>query len=107
MSAIAALSIVREFLLYQQRQMAHENGLVMDGRDIGTVVFPNADHISSFTARREVRARRRYEELKAQGQETTLEEVLKNLIHRDQTDSARDIAPLARQTMPWKLILQR
>ena len=54
-SAIAALSIVREFLLYQQRQMAHENGLVMDGRDIGTVVFPNADHKFFFTARREVR----------------------------------------------------
>lgn len=93
-SAIAALSIVREFLLHQQRKMAHENGLVMDGRDIGTVVFPNADHKFFFTARPEVRARRRYEELKAQGQETTLEEVLKNLIHRDQTDSARDIAPL-------------
>jgi cytidylate kinase len=93
-STIAALSVVREFLLLQQRQMAHENGLVMDGRDIGTVVFPNADHKFFFTARPEVRAQRRYEELKAQGQETTFKEVLNNLIHRDQTDSSRDVAPL-------------
>ncbi|MDC0478939.1 (d)CMP kinase, partial [Flavobacteriaceae bacterium] len=93
-STIAALPFVREFLLHQQRQMALENGLVMDGRDIGTVVFPNADHKFFFTALPEVRAQRRYEELKAQGQETTLEEVLNNLLHRDQTDSSRDVAPL-------------
>ena len=93
-STIAALPFVRKFLLHQQRQMALENGLVMDGRDIGTVVFPNADHKFFFTARPEVRAQRRHEELKAQGQETTLEEVLNNLLHRDQTDSSRDVAPL-------------
>mgnify|MGYP001405373260 FL=1 len=93
-STIAALPFVRNFLLHQQRKMALENGLVMDGRDIGTVVFPNADHKFFFTARPEVRAQRRYEELKAQGQETTLEEVLNNLLHRDQTDSSRDVAPL-------------
>lgn len=93
-STIAALPFVRKFLLHQQRQMALENGLVMDGRDIGTVVFPNADHKFFFTARPEVRAQRRYEELKAQGQETTLEEVLNNLLHRDKTDSSRDVAPL-------------
>ena len=63
-SSIAALPIVRKFLLHQQRQMVNENGLVMDGRDIGTIVFPNADHKFFFTARPEVRARRRYEELK-------------------------------------------
>ena len=93
-SIIAALTMVREFLLHQLRHMTSENGLVMDGRDIGTVVFPNADYKFFFTARPEVRARRRYEELKAQGQKTTFEEVLKNLILRDQTDSTRETAPL-------------
>lgn len=93
-STIAALPFVRNFLLHQQRKMALENGLVMDGRDIGTVVFPNADHKFFFTARPKVRAQRRHEELKAQGQETTLEEVLNNLLHRDKTDSSRDVAPL-------------
>jgi len=93
-SSIAAFPIVRKFLLYQQRQMANENGLVMDGRDIGTIVFPNADHKFFFTARPEVRARRRYDELINQGQEITFDEVLNNLIHRDKTDIARDIAPL-------------
>lgn len=93
-STIAALPFVRNFLLHQQQQMALENGLVMDGRDIGTVVFPNADHKFFFTARPKVRAQRRHEELKAQGQETTLEEVLNNLLHRDKTDSSRDVAPL-------------
>lgn len=93
-SIIAALTMVREFLLHQLRHMASENGLVVDGRDIGTVVFPNADYKFFFTARPEVRARRRYEELKAQGQKTTFEEVLNNLILRDQTDSTRETAPL-------------
>ena len=93
-SSIAALPIVRKFLLRQQRQMVNENGLVMDGRDIGTIVFPNADHKFFFTARPEVRARRRYEELIKQGQESTFDEVLNNLIHRDETDIGRDIAPL-------------
>ena len=93
-SIIATLTMVREFLLHQLRHMTSENGLVMDGRDIGTVVFPNADYKFFFTARPEVRARRRYEELKAQGQKTTFEEVLKNLILRDQTDSTRETAPL-------------
>ncbi len=93
-SNIAALTMVREFLLHQLRHMASENGLVVDGRDIGTVVFPNADYKFFFTARPEVRARRRYEELKVQGQITTFEEVLNNLILRDQTDSTRETAPL-------------
>ena len=93
-SSIAALPIVRKFLLHQQRKMANEKGLVMDGRDIGTIVFPNADHKFFFTARPEVRARRRYEELIKQGQEITFDEVLNNLIHRDKSDVGRDIAPL-------------
>ena len=95
-SSIAALPIVRNFLLHQQRQMVNENGLVIDGRDIGTIVFPNADHKFFFTARPEIRARRRYEELINQGQEITFDEVLNNLIHRDKTDIGRDIAPLSK-----------
>ena len=95
-SSIAALPAVRDYLLDQQRDMAHEKGLVMDGRDIGTVVFPDADHKFFFTARPEVRARRRYDELKSHGQQTTLEEVLGNLIHRDKVDSRRNLAPLRR-----------
>ena len=93
-SSIAALPIVRKFLLHQQRLMVNENGLVMDGRDIGTIVFPNADHKFFFTARLEIRARRRYEELINQGHEITFDEVLNNLIHRDKTDIGRNIAPL-------------
>ena len=93
-SSIAALPIIRKFLLHKQRQMANENGLVMDGRDIGTIVFPNADHKFFFTACPEVRARRRYEELINKGQDITFDEVLNNLIHRDKTDIGRDIAPL-------------
>ena len=93
-SSVAALPIVRKFLLHQQRQMLNENGLVMDGRDIGTIVFPNADHKFFFTARPEVRARRRHQELIIQGHEITFDEVLNNLIHRDKTDIGRDIAPL-------------
>ena len=90
------MPIVRNFLLHQQRQMVNENGLVIDGRDIGTIVFPNADHKFFFTARPEIRARRRYEELINQGQEITFDEVLNNLIHRDKTDIGRDIAPLSK-----------
>lgn len=93
-SSIAALPIVRKFLLHQQRQLVNENGLVMDGRDIGTIVFPNADHKFFFTARPEVRARRRYEELINQGHEIKFDEVLNNIIHRDKIDTGRDIAPL-------------
>jgi cytidylate kinase len=93
-SNIAALIIVREFLLHQLRKMASESGLVMDGRDIGTVVFPNANYKFFFTARPEVRAHRRHNELRAQGQKITFEEVLNNLILRDQNDSTRDTAPL-------------
>ena len=93
-SIVASLSVVRDFLLHQQRQMANECGLVMDGRDIGTVVFPNADHKFFFTARVEVRAKRRYQELKSQGQDTTLEKVWNNLTHRDKIDSSRKVAPL-------------
>ncbi len=93
-STIADLTIVRAFLLNQLRHMASENGLVMDGRDIGTVVFPNADYKFFFIARPEIRALRRHEELKAEGQKINFDKVLNNLIHRDQSDVNRKIAPL-------------
>ena len=93
-STIAALDFVRDFTLQQLRKMAGDSGLVMDGRDVGTVVFPDADYKFFFNARPEIRAQRRYEELKAKGQNITLEEVLKNLIQRDELDSKRDIHPL-------------
>ena len=92
--SIAALSFIRDFLLKQLRQMGQESGLVMDGRDIGTVVFPEADYKFFFNAQPEVRAQRRFEELKAQGQKITFDAVLKNLIQRDALDSDRDVAPL-------------
>lgn len=93
-STIATLNFVRDFALYQLRLMRRENGLVMDGRDIGTVVFPNAEYKFFFNARPEIRAQRRYEELIAKGQKITFEEVLNNLVHRDKIDSDRDLAPL-------------
>ena len=93
-STVAALNMVREFILKQIRQMPNKNGMVIDGRDIGTVVFPDAEYKFFFTARPDVRARRRFEELKAQGQQSTFEEVLENLIHRDKFDTSRAISPL-------------
>lgn len=93
-STIAALSFVREFIFHELQLIASENALVIDGRDIGTVVFPHAKHKFFFTARPEVRALRRHQELKSQGQQTSYEEVLNNLVHRDQTDSSRKISPL-------------
>lgn len=95
-SSIAAMSSVRKFILNLLRQMSNEIGLVIDGRDIGTVVFPDADYKFFFIARPEVRASRRYEELLSQGHQTTFEEVLKNLIHRDKIDTSRAISPLCK-----------
>lgn len=93
-SEVSALPQVRETLVKQQRKMGAEGRVVMDGRDIGTVVFPNA-HLKIFmTASPEVRAERRYEELKAKGEEVTLEEVRQNLNHRDQIDTTRAVSPL-------------
>ena len=93
-STIAALSFVRNFALLKLRKMASNSGLVIDGRDVGTVVFPHADYKFFFNARPEIRAQRRFEELKAKGHNITLNEVFKNLIQRDALDSERDIAPL-------------
>lgn len=93
-SEVSALPEVRETLVRQQQKMGAEGKVVMDGRDIGTVVFPDA-HLKIFmTASPEVRAQRRYEELRGKGEEVTLEEVRQNLNHRDRIDTTRTVSPL-------------
>lgn len=93
-SPVAALSSVRSFLVKQQQQMGVEKGIVMDGRDISTVVFPNAELKIFVTAKKEVRAQRRLKELKAKGHTITYDEVVKNLEERDRIDSTREDSPL-------------
>ncbi|MRJ08594.1 (d)CMP kinase [Ornithobacterium rhinotracheale] len=93
-SFIAAIPEVRAFLVEQQRDMGKKQSLVMDGRDIGTVVFPEADYKFFITARPEVRAKRRYDELIAKGKDVNLEEITKNVIERDHIDTTRAISPL-------------
>lgn len=94
-SPIAALGFVRSQLVTWQQQMGQEGGIVMDGRDIGTVVFPNAELKIFVTASAQVRAQRRYDELQAKGDTTlTLAEVLKNVEERDYIDSHREVSPL-------------
>ena len=77
-----------------QRKMSQDSSVVMDGRDIGTVVFPDAELKIFVTARDEVRAQRRYDELKAKGEQTTFQTVLENLRQRDFLDTTRDVDPL-------------
>ena len=93
-SAVSAHPAVRAHLLEMQRKLARENNVVMDGRDIGTVVLPDAELKIFLTATPEDRARRRYEELVEKGEAVTFDEVLKDVIQRDYNDTHRDIAPL-------------
>ena len=93
-SPIATLPFVREALVKQQQRMGAEKGIVMDGRDIGTVVFPDAELKIFVTASAEVRAQRRYDELKAKGMEADFAEILKNVQERDYIDSHRETSPL-------------
>ncbi len=93
-SDVSAMPAVRAYLLEMQRSMARENNVIMDGRDIGTVVLPNADLKIFLTAADEDRAQRRYLELKKKNIDTTFEEVLRDIIYRDKNDSSRDTAPL-------------
>lgn len=93
-SPIATIPFVRTAMVRQQQQMGEEKGIVMDGRDIGTVVFPDAELKIFVTASAEVRAQRRYDELKAKGMEGDYEEILKNVQERDYIDSHREVAPL-------------
>ena len=93
-SAVSAHPPVRAFLMDTQRNMAHTKNVIMDGRDIGTVVLPDAKLKIFLYASPECRARRRYDELKAKGMDVTYEDVLQDVIDRDYADSHRDIAPL-------------
>ena len=93
-SKVSAVPAVREFLLSMQREIAEKNNIIMDGRDIGSVVLPDADVKIFLTASEEVRAKRRYDELIAKGQDVVYADVLKDMINRDRRDEQREIAPL-------------
>jgi len=93
-STVSAHKPVRDALLEMQRQAGRAGGVVLEGRDIGTVVFPDADVKFFLTARPEVRARRRFEELQAKGARVTFEETLEDVIRRDDQDTNRPVAPL-------------
>ena len=93
-SKISSIAQVREKLVAMQQRMGQERGVVMDGRDIGTVVFPDAELKIYMTADPAVRAQRRYDELTAKGDDVTLVEILENVISRDHADMNREISPL-------------
>lgn len=95
-SKIAAVSEVRSKLVQQQQLYGTEKGVVMDGRDIGTVVFPDAELKIFMTASTEIRAKRRFLELQEKGQEVTYDEVLKNVQERDEIDTTRKDSPLVK-----------
>ena len=92
-SAVSAIPAVRAFLLDTQKDIAAKNSVIMDGRDIGTVILPNADLKIFLTASAECRARRRYDELVAKGQSVNFDDVLREMNERDKNDSTRDTAP--------------
>ena len=92
-SAVSAIPAVRAFLLETQREIARKNSVIMDGRDIGTVILPDADAKIFLTASNECRAKRRYDELCAKGIKTTYEAVLSEMNERDHADSTRAVAP--------------
>ena len=93
-SAVSAKPAVRAFLLEMQRKLARENNVLMDGRDIGTVVLPDATVKIFLTASAEARARRRYDELCQKGESVTYQEVYEDMVQRDYNDMNREIAPL-------------
>ena len=93
-SLIATIGFVREAMVALQQQMGKDKGIVMDGRDIGTTVFPDAELKVFVTASAEVRAQRRYDELRAKGEEASYESILENVKERDRIDSGRAISPL-------------
>ena len=93
-SKVAAIPFVREAMVEQQRRMGAEKGVVMDGRDIGTTVFPDAELKVFVTASARVRAQRRYDELQAKGMPADFDEILRNVEDRDNLDSHREVSPL-------------
>ena len=92
-SGVSKIPEVRAFLLETQKEIARKNSVIMDGRDIGTVILPDADLKLFMTASPETRAKRRYLELKEKGQDVTLEQVMEEMVARDAQDAGRDIAP--------------
>lgn len=97
-SRVSQIGAVREKLVQMQQRMGRDKGVVMDGRDIGTVVFPEAELKIFMTASMEIRVERRYDELRAKGEEVSREEIEKNLRERDQADMTRAISPLRQAT---------
>jgi len=95
-SRVSSIEAVRRRLVEMQRAMGRKGGVVMDGRDIGTVVFPDADLKIFLTADPAVRARRRYDELRAAGQQVSLADIERNIRERDHRDQTREISPLRR-----------
>ena len=93
-SQVAALDFVRSEMVDQQREMGKAKGIVMDGRDIGTTVFPDAEMKVFVTASAEVRAQRRYDELTARGDNAHFDEILENVLQRDHIDQTREVSPL-------------
>ncbi len=93
-SPVSAIPEVRRRLVAMQQEMGRERGVVMDGRDIGTTVFPDAELKIYMTADPKVRAQRRYDELKAKGHDVTLEEIERNVVERDHADMTREVSPL-------------
>ena len=93
-SPIATVDFVRTAMVAQQQEMGKARGIVMDGRDIGTVVFPDAELKVFVTASAEVRAQRRYDELLGKGEEASYDDILANVIERDRIDSTREVSPL-------------
>lgn len=93
-SQVAAIAEVRAAMVYLQQQMGKSKGIVMDGRDIGTVVFPDAELKIFVTASDSIRAKRRFDELTAKGEKVSYDEILQNVQERDRIDSTREISPL-------------
>lgn len=93
-SHVAALDFVREAMVDLQRLMGEAKGVIMDGRDIGTIVFPNAELKIFVTASDDIRAKRRYDELTAKGEKCNMEDILANIRERDRIDSTRTVSPL-------------
>jgi cytidylate kinase len=93
-SQIATIAEVRAAMVYLQKELGKNKGLVMDGRDIGTVVFPEAELKFFITASAEIRAKRRFDELTAKGEQVLFDEILQNILERDRIDSTRETSPL-------------
>lgn len=93
-SPVAALGFVREVMVRQQQELGRQKGIVMDGRDVGTAVFPDAELKLFVTASPEIRAKRRYDELTAKGETCSLDDILHNVKERDRIDTTRAIHPL-------------